>query len=732
MKRYLFTLFIILFINTSFNGQDQISIIPKPISTENLTGSYQFKDTIRVSFKGVDSYIFDYLKNGFESTNLFKVKKVNKGADIELSVNKTLSVKDEGYILEVNNNKITIIGKDKSGVFNGIQTLYQLLPPSIYSGNIIAKDNWSIKNIKIEDYPNYPYRGLMLDVSRTFFDLETVKKLLVWMAYHKLNKFHWHLTDDNGWRVEIKKYPLLTKIGAWRGVNEALSPSYGSGEGRYGGFYTQKQIKEIVDFANKLNIEIIPEIELPGHSRAITASYPNILCSHSNNSGESVQGEVNNVWCVSKESNYKMLDNIIKELSKLFPSNFIHIGGDEVNMSSWKNCPDCIALMDRMEMKDTEELQNYFVGRLEKIVEKHGKKMAGWDEILDGGELHKSTRVYAWRSLQKGIESVKKGQPTILMPSPHAYLDMKQSDLERGHNWAGIVTLEKTYSLNPLLDSTFSDAQKSLIVGVQGGLWTELLAKPPRFMEYQYFPRAAALAEVGWSYCSPKDFEDFKTRLYENHFPRLIQMGIAFRVEPPKVTYTDSSLVAVSEIPGAIIRYTNDESNPEITSPIYSEAIKTSDPVKYRFSTFLGNSVSSISVKAYNIDYKYLSPKVTIESSIEEGVRYKYSSITDYDFNTAFRSSRKVAAGEYLIFRFEEPIKVERLTVTTGLPKIEFYGITNGYAEYSLDGINYEGSVEFKDYKSTLYPKKEIKSVRIVISSTNDANTLVFQDLMLE
>ncbi len=250
---------------------------------------------------------------------LIQEKKTTAYNFIKLEVNPSLNIPEEGYLLNVDEKGITIEAKNSSGIFYGIQSVLQLLPPAVYSGRVTGREEWSVPFVNIEDYPRFSYRGMMLDVSRTFFDYDVIIKYIDWLSYHKINKFHWHLADDNGWRIEIKKYPELTSKGAWRGPGEVLYPSFGSGNKRYGGFYTQDQIKKIVAYAAERNIEIIPEIDLPGHSRAVTATYPDILCRRTDES-LSVQGEGKNVWCVSKEPNYEMLENIIKELVRLFPS----------------------------------------------------------------------------------------------------------------------------------------------------------------------------------------------------------------------------------------------------------------------------------------------------------------------------------------------------------------------------------------------------------------------------
>jgi hexosaminidase len=455
---------------------------------------------------------------------------------------------------------------------------------------------WKIPFVSIRDYPRFHYRGMMLDVARQFFDVSTVEQYLDWLSMHKINRFHWHLADDEGWRIEILKYPKLTSVGAWRGPNEALPPSYGSGDKRYGGYYTQKQIKEVVRYAATLHIEIIPEIDLPGHSRAAGAAYPEILClADTMIKSQPAQGDAKNVWCVGNENNFSMLKDILKEVAALFPSKTIHIGGDEVDMSIWQSCPRCLALMKKQNMSKPEELQNYFVRRLEGIIHGLGKQMAGWDEIIEGGDLDPTTSIYAWRSLQRGVASTSKGLPTIIMVGQHYYFDMAQSKYERGHNWAGLVPLEKVYSFDPADQKYFSSEQLRLIQGVQGGIWSELLNEPARFFEYQSYPRICALAEAGWTPQAERNWDDFYTRLTNSHFERMYYMGIAFRVPPPVVLYKNGTVTARLPYSNAEVRYTNDGSEPDSLSALYQAPIKEFDFTKLRFKTFY-KQLSSVAI----------------------------------------------------------------------------------------------------------------------------------------
>ncbi len=712
----------------------QTTLIPQPSEAEFYEGKFVLNRECEIFTNEKNHFTLDYLRGLLTKAAALplNVAAVTPSANyIQLLLKTDADIPEEGYLLEISEKGVVVTATTSSGIFYGVQTLLQLLPPSVYSGNVTGHEDWSLQYVKISDRPRFRYRGLMLDVSRTFFDVKTVKEHINWLAHHKMNKFHWHLTDDNGWRIEIKRYPLLTQMGAWRGDEEVLSPVYGSGPKRYGGFYTQAEIRDVVAYAAERFIEIIPEIELPGHSRAVIVTYPETGCSGRDTS-VSVQGEEKNVWCVGNENNFQMIENIIKELTKLFPSKYIHIGGDEVNFNSWLNCPHCKALMKKEGMEKPEELQNYFVRKVESILERNGRHMAGWDEIMDGGKLNKNSRVYAWRSVGKGIESAKRGHSTVMQPSSFCYLDMKQSPVERGHNWAGIVTLEKSYSLDPLGSDELSDSEASNIEGVQGGLWSELLVRPPKFIDYQIYPRIVALAEVGWTQPEKKNWDEFNKNLGSVHYERLFHMGVNFRVPPPEVVYEEGSIRVKPPFPWSVVRYTGDEKDPDRLSPLYKGEIFTDQPLKYRFATFYNDLLRSPVVRVSNISPAYQKIPFIIETSLSFDPRFPVTNIMDNNLSTYSRTSQKLRKGDYITFVFDRAVATKRIFVCTGIPLIEFYYVTDGFAEFSYDGINYIRGDDLVYGNAVIIPEKPVKSVRIMVNSPNDARTAAFQDLKIE
>lgn len=639
----------------------------------------------------------------------------------------------EAYLLSVSLDNINIYALDAAGIFYGIQTLIQMMPNDVYSDNAKKIAEIDIPCMNINDNPRFKYRGLMLDCSRTFYDVDFIKHLLNGLAHYKINNFHWHLADDQGWRIEIKQYPKLTELGAWRGADELLMPAYGSGNERNGGFYTQEEIKDIVKYAADRNINIIPEIDLPGHSKAVAVTYPEIVCDI-DSKHLSVQGESNNVWCVGREENYEMLENIITEMTTLFPSKIYHFGADEVNMNSWRDCDVCQSLMKEKDMKELVELQNHFVRRVEKILAKHGKTMAGWDEILDGGDLLETTIPYVWQNSERGIKSVKAGQPTVMQVSQYMYFDMKQSPDERGLKWAAIIPLDSVYSFDPIGHFELTDAEKQLVLGVQGGLWTEC-GQVPGYAHYQLFPKVLVLSEIGWSAYENRNLDNFKKRLIDSHLEKLYEMDFEFRVAPPTVRYEDGKLIAEKDYDKLVIRYTDYKSVPTLQSPEYKEAITTDKPENYRFATFYEER-QSIARGAQNIDlYHYQKPKTTITSNVP--MEQDINVLVDYNLNTYCNTARPVEAGDYFLYTFENPVECEKILVGTGHYGLAIVGLPNAVLEYSYDGENFiKGDTfvydYFDGYKAEIYPEKPVKAVKIVVTGIGECEYAILQDLRIE
>ena len=684
MKRIL-SLCLMFSAAVALSAQTYCNLVPQPLKVTPEDGVFMMEKGLSVCASDDLKFERNYLKEHLENVFAFEVPVNGVPTYNGIILSLTEGMESEAYRLEVGNDRAVIEASDRAGIFYGIQTLLQMMPPAVYGGDSPELTRWVLDGVTVDDSPRYSYRGTMLDVSRTFFDVEHVLRLLDWMAYHKLNRFHWHLADDNGWRIEIRKYPQLTEKGAWRGDDEVTPAAYGQGHDRYGGYYTQKEIRKVVKYAAERHIEIIPEIDLPGHSRSLVGVFPEMACDM-DVPYISVNGETDNVLCVAREENYRILSDIFKEIASLFPSEYIHIGGDEVDHTSWNNCPHCQALMKERGLDGPEELHSLFVYKMQDILSRCGRKMAGWDEIVNTDARYDAgTMVYAWRSVESGRMSVEKGYRTVVQIGEYCYLDMKQSPAERGHSWAGIVPLSKTYSLEPDEILMGSPADSALIVGVQAGLWTELLAWPPRLMEYQYFPRLCALAEVGWSSRADRDFENFENRLYNAHFQRLYRMGIAFRVAPPEVAFDSQVLRVQPPHPSAVVRYSMDATAPTASSPVCRGEIVTDRPEDFRFATFFADDLSSMAVGASNIElYDYIEPEMTVESNfpLSDGNKRSLAGRDGVGY-----SGRVLQAGDTLSFVMAQPVECSRITVTSGAPSSGMFYVTDAYVEYvTADG----------------------------------------------
>lgn len=730
MKKTLLAVFVAC-CTLSLSARNQINFLPLPYSVEYSEGEFTMDKN--VSIVGGDEFNRSYLEQHLERVfdRVGTSWETDRSRKIEFL--RIKSGEAEAYTLTVSPQKITIVSSDKAGEFYAIQTLLQMFPPQIYRQGEGASYGMMLREVKlpcvhIDDCPRFSYRGNMLDVSRTFFDKEYILRHIDFLAYHKINKMHWHLVDDNGWRVEIKKYPKLTQIGAWRGEKEALPAAYNSGKERYGGFYTQQDIKEIVAYAAQRNIEIIPEIDLPGHSKSLAVSYPEVLCKHDKEL-LSVQGEVRNVVCVGSETTYRILDDIFKEIAALFPSEYIHIGIEEVVTESWKYCPECQKIMDQRGYNDDRQLMQYFYERMEKIVHKHGKKVSAWEDVCDA-DASRTSRVLAWHA-KRAAESVEKGFRTIVQPAEYCYYDMKYTKQERGHTWAAIIPLETAYSFDPTGSLGVTPENEHLVLGPQAGLFTEMLYYPPHFAEYQQFPRMCALAEMGWTPQKKRDFKDFDNRLAATHYERMYNMGIRFRIPLPQVTASDGVINARSEYSNMVVRYTADGSTPTVSSPVASGAIITDNPQNLRFATFFAD-LSSVAVEVPGV-HKYLTPKTKVSTSfIPEGWS-RLSVLEEYDFEQYFRTRNVPKAGDYVLYEFEEPVACSKITVQTNDPINDFFGLTDGHVEVSYDGKTFEtvGALDMYN-RLVIEPSQAVKAVKVVADSSCEGKAVSFQCLKIE
>lgn len=510
MKHSNFLLYLIISLFFSCNQdtiqQKEIGIIPKPLFQELDKGVFIMDDKVFLVSNPEISEVSDYFKTYLEEHYQIEFDTQKGTKKIIFTINNAIA-NEEGYELKIEEENIFIESKNTRGAFYAVQSLLQLLPlPS-------DLNSYKIPCLQIKDQPEFTYRGMHLDVGRHFFSVDFIKKYIDLMARLKMNTFHWHLTEDQGWRIEIKKYPKLQEISAYR--KETLLGHYNDQphqfDGKpYGGFYTQEQIKEVVAYAKTRQVTIIPEIEMPGHSQAAIAAYPELGCT-----GEQVEvatkwGVFDEVYC-PKESTFKFLEDVIDEVVALFPGKYIHIGGDEAPKTNWKNCAHCQKLIKKEGLKDEHGLQSYFIARMEKYINTKGKQIIGWDEILEGG-LAPNATVMSWRGTSGAVQAAKEGHDVILTPGSHCYFDHYQSENENEPlAIGGFLPLEKVYHFNPIPEG-LTDKEAIYVLGAQGNVWTEYM-QTEKQVEYMAYPRAVALSEVLWSSPEYKNYSDFINRL---------------------------------------------------------------------------------------------------------------------------------------------------------------------------------------------------------------------------
>lgn len=517
----LFFAFLCIQCKKDFNKIEEIAIIPQPLEQVITDGFFVIDNNLFIEnpteLTSVTNYFTEILQSefGINSTNQETQNKIS------FTLNPIIK-NDEGYTLEVSKNEISIQAKTEKGAFYAVQSLLQLFPIKI-DGNISI----AIPCVKIKDEPQFTYRGMHLDVGRHFFSVDFIKKYIDQIARLKINTFHWHLTEDQGWRIEIKKYPKLQEVAAYR--KETLVGHYSDQphqfDGKpYGGYYTQEQIKDIVAHAQTRQVTIIPEIEMPGHSQAAIAAYPALGCTGKQVEVATKWGVFEEVYC-PKEETFKFLEDVIDEVVELFPGKYIHIGGDEAPKINWKNCSHCQKLIKQKGLKDEHGLQSYFISRMEKYINAKGKQIIGWDEILEGG-LAPNATVMSWRGTNGAVQAAKEHHDVILTPGSHCYFDHYQSDNEdEPLAIGGFLPLEKVYSFNPI-PKELSKEEANYVLGAQGNVWTEYMPTEKK-VEYMAFPRVAALSEVVWSANKNKNYTNFIKRL-ESYQKRLDRLDVNY------------------------------------------------------------------------------------------------------------------------------------------------------------------------------------------------------------
>jgi hexosaminidase len=514
-----------------------MSIIPRPVHQISCEDYFKLIPQTVIAARGEAAGVARQLADMLSPATGFAFQVLDNprpnGPAIILAINPDLEpLGDEGYTLSVTTENVHLQSSGSAGLFYAAQSLRQLLPPVIFRETPIKDINWDIPCVEIEDYPRFGWRGLMVDCGRHFMPVKAIKKMIDLLALHKMNVLHWHLTEDQGWRIEVKKYPRLTGVGAWRKetlvghLNWPVIASALKYDGKpHGGFYSQDEVREVVAYAHARHVNVLPEIEMPGHSGAAVAAYPEL-----GNTGKPI--EVRTRWGIhedifnANESTILFLQDVLAEVLELFPSSFIHVGGDEAPKKQWKASPAAQARMKELGLHDEEELQSYFIRRMDAYLSEHGRRLIGWDEILEGG-LAPNATVMSWRGEEGGIAAAHAGHDVVMAPNTYTYLDYRQSlSPKEPLAIGGYLPLRRVYNYEPIPKGLTAEEARH-VLGAQGQLWTEYIPDLEQ-LEYMAFPRACALAEVAWTPAENKDYTDFRARL-TTHLKRLKELKVKYR-----------------------------------------------------------------------------------------------------------------------------------------------------------------------------------------------------------
>ena len=713
MKLLLISL-VLLLAQTNAWADSVVSIIPQPLSVMKGEGCFTINEGTSLVFdKKLDkavSYLLDYLP--------MQIQRGKKTNSIRLILDKKMA--KEEYSLKVHSKGIEIRGGEYAGVFNGIQSLLQLLPSEVYTknGNLPIE----VPLVEIKDAPQYSYRGLLLDVARTFQPVDEVKRVIDYMAYCKLNKLHFHLVDSEGWRLELKKYPYIAEKAGFRGGDSPLHPVYGSFDQKYGGYYTQDELRDIVAYAAQRSIEVIPEVDMPGHSKSLGVVHPDILCNYTLDTSYTNGIDVRDVWCASKESNYQLVEDIVKELVDIFPSEYIHIGGDEVNFKWWKECPDCQQLKIEKGLKDESQVEQYFINRVSDILTKYKRKAMVWDEAVDGGLLPTTTMVTGWRGVKQCLASTQQGYPTIIMPSSVFYLDKRQYPHDKGHNSRNGLSLQTICDFT-FENAGFSDAQRKNIAGIECAFWTEIYlsnihpeGRFSDYLEYMLFPRLFAVSEIAWSQ-SRRSYDEMLSLLENSFYTKLDAMNAAYRLSSPIVKMEEGKIHASVE-DGSTIYY-KDIRTDETTAYTVPLDASLAPYVSFQSRLNAGRS-SEIALPEY---YQYRNPECTVTSSLPFRENKPLERCATYKGDAA--TTRAAKAGDWVEYTFKEPLEASYIKVTMGYKHLYRRLIYNGHIEVSYDGETFVREGNLLNGLYILRPKKNICAIRVVADGISDAEEYV-------
>ncbi|MHA7056250.1 family 20 glycosylhydrolase [Aquimarina sp. M1] len=688
-------------------------ITPMPLSLLEKQGTFTVnKETSFFTKNNETTKIAQFFIDVINDRTGLKLRTTDqkKENSIQLLIDNDLKLNEEGYLLKTYEDHISIISKSAKGLFYGAQSLMQLLP-LIPNDNFKGDKTFIIPSVDIKDEPAFAWRGVLLDVSRHFFTVEFIKKQLDFLATLKINKFHWHLTDDQGWRIEIKKYPKLTEIGAKRGSTE---------RNIYHGFYTQDDIKEVVAYAKERFIDVIPEFDMPGHARAILASYPELACVEKPFEIREIWGVDYNILCAGKEEVYVFAENVIREMAALFPYTYFHVGGDEVPKRNWKESELCQKLMKKENLKDEKELQSYFMARIEKILQDHGKIMIGWDEILEGG-ITETTNIMSWQGEKGGIKAANEGHDVIMTPLEYVYLNFYQGSKQvEPMAFGGHTTLQKSYNYNPIPEA-IQENKRHHILGLQGNLWAEQTDNDD-IAEYQLYPRLIAIAETGWTPKKNKNFNSFLNRL-NNLYPILDYHNINYHIPLPEgpssdyIAFLDSVTLPFNTTHPVKMVYTTDGSDPTQTSSEYTKAFTFDETTTLKIASVLPHGKISKTRTLNIVKQSYLQP---IKASMDLSPGLKIKTIKGH-----FLDIDEIEKGTPSEVSVIKNIREANHTYDWGheVKKENFKAVfLEGYIDIPEDGIYYFSSTQDQiwigdqlviDYKKVIKKHPEESSVAL-------------------
>lgn len=668
-----------------------INIIPAPMSLTQHDG--QFKLNKKTTFGATTTEaktIAEFFASKMKAATGYNIQVADKG-NITLAIDESLDVNEEGYTLDVTPSNVTVKAKTPQGLFYGMQSFMQLLPAEIESAEKVEGIAWVAPSASIKDEPRFGYRGMMIDPCRHFMPVEDIKKQIDVLALFKINRLHWHLTEDQGWRIEIKKYPKLTEVGSTRIDGEGTE---------HKGFYTQEEIKEVVKYAADRFITVVPELEIPGHELAAIAAYPELSCKGEPITPRIIWGVEDIVMCPGKEDMFEFLEDVIDEMVPLFPSEYFHIGGDECPKTSWKSCPLCQKRIREEGLKADgkhtaeERLQSYVIQRMEKYLATKGKKIIGWDEILEGG-LAPTATVMSWRGEEGGIAAALMNHTVIMTPGGNGmYLDHYQGDPKiEPVAIGGMTLLEKTYSYNPVPDTLAQMGKSEFVLGVQGNVWSEYLYNED-IREYRTYPRIIAIAEIGWTPEDKKDYKDFERRI-DNAYVRLDEHDINYHIPQPEqpngscnfVAFTDKASLEFKTSRPVKMVYTTDGSEPTESSTAYSAPIEITETTTLKIASVLPSGKMS-PVRTIQVEKQALAPA--------KEVAKKAPGLNMEVFDGMYLNVKELEAanktGKKSVIKETKELRSQVKTSESMRGVKQYAAVANGYIDIPEDGVYYISS----------------------------------------